>query len=169
MKITYTSNNSGGGWRLKDKDWKALEKAGWYILWGGQYFCHSDLNIFGKPEDKPEPCDKEDSCKGHRKYDKWTESKNNRHLGALAKEAWKEFDTIKEAIEEFEKITKQDVTDEGCNCCGCPHTFEWGECHWECDCKGVHKDMNWASGENLLEYMFENKDTKLSKREMLNN
>lgn len=33
MKISYSSNNSGGDWWLKDKDWYALEKAGWKVEW----------------------------------------------------------------------------------------------------------------------------------------
>ena len=33
MKITYSSNNSGGYWRLKDQDWKNLEAKGWDVDW----------------------------------------------------------------------------------------------------------------------------------------
>lgn len=33
MKVTYTSNNSGGSWWLNDEDWFALEKAGWVVDW----------------------------------------------------------------------------------------------------------------------------------------
>jgi len=44
-------------------------------------------------------------------------------LGALAKEASKMFLSIEDAQAEFEKITKQNVTDEGCRCCGEPHYF----------------------------------------------
>lgn len=33
MKVTYSSNNSGGSWWLADEDWLALEKAGWKIEW----------------------------------------------------------------------------------------------------------------------------------------
>lgn len=29
----YSSNNSGGRWWLKDKDWKALERNGWKVEW----------------------------------------------------------------------------------------------------------------------------------------
>ncbi len=32
-RVEYSSNNSGGRWWLKDKDWKALEKAGWEVDW----------------------------------------------------------------------------------------------------------------------------------------
>jgi hypothetical protein len=54
---------------------------------------------------------------------KW--KKNGRWLGALAMSAEKEFDTPADAIGEFERITGQDASDEGCNCCGAPHTFTW--------------------------------------------
>lgn len=39
MKVEYSSNNSGGGWWLKDADWKALEAAGWDVEWrkGSKY------------------------------------------------------------------------------------------------------------------------------------
>ena len=53
--------------------------------------------------------------------------KRERWLGALARGAEKEFNTPKEAIIEFEKITGQDASAEGCNCCGPPHSFSWGD------------------------------------------
>ena len=31
--VTYSSNNSGGYWWLKDDDWLALEAAGWKVDW----------------------------------------------------------------------------------------------------------------------------------------
>lgn len=92
--VRYSSNNSGGGWWLKDKDWKALEKAGWKVKW---YSKAKKDPIFGVKE--------------------------GRWLGALATEASKKFNSIAEAIREWEKVTKQDASDEGCNCCGCPHGF----------------------------------------------
>jgi hypothetical protein len=42
VKVEYSSNNSGGYWWLKDKDWQALEDAGWYVHWGRDQFCHSN-------------------------------------------------------------------------------------------------------------------------------
>jgi len=32
-KVDYSSNNSGGSWWLSDKDWLALEEAGWEVEW----------------------------------------------------------------------------------------------------------------------------------------
>lgn len=46
-----------------------------------------------------------------------------RWLGAIATEASKDFPTMREAVEEFEAITGQDASAEGCNCCGPPHYF----------------------------------------------
>ena len=46
-------------------------------------------------------------------------------LGALATSAEKEFETLKEAVEEFESTAGQDLADEGCNCCGPPHSMMW--------------------------------------------
>jgi hypothetical protein len=33
MKITYRTNNSGGGWWLDDSQWQALEDIGWVVDW----------------------------------------------------------------------------------------------------------------------------------------
>lgn len=106
MKIEYTTNNSGGGWWLKDKDWDALSAAGWDVEWYKQPF-----------------------------------------LGAKATAATKEFETPADAMREFEKLTGSDVCDEGCNCCGAPHSFSWvgGS----------------ASGEGCLQHLYENAPTTL--------
>ena len=99
MKVEYSSNNSGGSWWLKKKDWLNLEKAGWTVEW------------------------KEDTF-----------------LGSDAMHCNKEFNTIREALEEFEEITGQDVGDNGCNCCGPPHSFSW--------------DDEYASGSDLYPYLY---------------
>ncbi len=41
MKITYSSNNSGGEWWLTTSDWRALEEAGWSVEW-------RDSDVWGK-------------------------------------------------------------------------------------------------------------------------
>lgn len=94
MKVTYSSNNSGGDWWLKDKDWLALEEAGWSVDW-----------------------------KKDNEYSKKYLDADGRWLGALATEASKEFDSRQSAIAEWEQITGQNVNDEGCHCCGQPHYF----------------------------------------------
>ena len=116
MLIKYSANNSGGSWWLNDDDWHALEKAGWTISW----------------------CKDQEGAMFSRK--------DGRFLGALATEAEKEFNNPKEAIEEFEKITGQSASDEGCNCCGPPHSFQWN------DDKG---EWHYASGEEVLRYLYD--------------
>lgn len=129
MKVTYDSNNSGGSWWLKDEDWKELEKAGWKVAWGS----------YSK------------KCKTAE------EAEENRCLGALATSASKNFKTVREAMEEFEKITGQDVTEEGCNCCGAPHHFEWST---------KEDKYNFASGDDCAQYLYGDTGS-LSKRELL--
>jgi hypothetical protein len=117
MKIEYRSNNSGGSWWLEDQDWLALEAAGWQVHW---------------VKDDPERM-------------KWECAKTGRWLGALATSASKDFESPGEAIREFERITMQNTSNEGCNCCGAPHNFSWGE----------GADHTWASGDELLGYLYD--------------
>lgn len=63
-----------------------------------------------------------------------------RWMGALATEASVERATMKEAIEEFERITGQDASAEGCNCCGAPHSFS--------------SDGEYASGEDVVAVLY---------------
>lgn len=36
--VHYDSNNSGGRWWLTDKQWDALERAGWEVEWRDERF-----------------------------------------------------------------------------------------------------------------------------------
>lgn len=52
--------------------------------------------------------------------------KSERFLGALASHAHKVVGSkteASEAIEEFERLTGSNASDQGCNCCGQPHYF----------------------------------------------
>lgn len=153
MKIEYETNNSGGSWWIGDEEWLALEKAGWRVIWGGKYFCKSKYSLAQKPEHKPEPCKTNEGCPGHRKCDSLEEVDQHdyRFLGAAAQAAEKEFETPGDAMREFEKITGQDVSDDGCNCCGAPHIFSW--------------DKGDASGGECLEHL--GLDSKMTRREAL--
>lgn len=137
MKIEYDSNNSGGNWWLEDKDWEALEAAGWEVEWGG----------LGSSFSKEKP----------KKGDRW--------LGALACTASKNFETPGDAMREFEKITGQDVSNGGCNCCGAPHRFRWGRAVDE----SLPKEAEYGSvsGEGCLEYLFPNRKVPASLREAM--
>jgi hypothetical protein len=73
-------------------------------------------------------------------------SPDGRFVGALATEARKEFDSVTEAVKEWEAVTGKSSTDEGCNCCGPPHEFAW-----------VDKDGNrdYSSGSENLQHLFD--------------
>lgn len=95
MRVHYSSNNSGGSWWLDDDDWLALEAAGWEVEW----FRDNPNGFIRNGED--------------------------RFLGALATDAYREVDDPQTAINEWTRITGCDPSDEGCNCCGSPHTFSY--------------------------------------------
>lgn len=92
--VEYNSSNSGGNWWLDDDDWKALEAAGWEVDW-----CAKKTGGLG----------------GADEHGRW--------LGALATSAKRPGLTLREAVDEFERVTKATSTDAGCPCCGQPHSF----------------------------------------------
>lgn len=94
MKVEYSSNNSGGSWWLSDEDWYNLEKAGWQVQW---------------VKDDP--------------YQQGYCDEDGRFLGALATSAFRDSPSVDDAIKEWESVTGEDAEDEGCNCCGRPHSF----------------------------------------------
>ena len=119
--VEYDSNNSGGSWWLEDKDWEKLAKDGWHIHW-----------VKNSPY-KPTFSDPKTP---------------DRFLGALATAACI---TITGASSESnaEEIAKgvwetslgMDAEEEGCNCCGHPHSFfAWKMCSWEFYKLEKHKD-----------------------------
>jgi hypothetical protein len=96
-KVEYTSNNSGGSWRLTDQNWLDLEKAGWVVEWN-----------------------RDRAAKG----DWFHVDADGRFLGALATSATREGLSMKQAIAEWEDITGQNSAELGCySCCGAPHSF----------------------------------------------
>lgn len=94
MNVKYSSNNSGGSWWLNDDDWKNLEKAGWKVGW----------------------------FKTDKDWQQWHPG-DDRFLGGLAMEATRYGVTMAHAIEEWSRITGQNPDEEGCSCCGAPHSF----------------------------------------------
>jgi hypothetical protein len=101
-RVTYSSNNSGGSWWLKDKDWIVLEAAGWSVEWISE-----NPPFIGAAEAK----------------------KTGRWLGAMAKSATLdvEADTDDGAVAvaslRWQLLIGQDPDDPGCSCCGQPHNF----------------------------------------------
>lgn len=94
--VQYSTNNSGGEWWLSDEDWKALEAGGWEVDWVANW----------EPRKHLIP-----------------PSKDGRWLGALARDAFRCGLQREAAIAEWEYITGQLSTEEGCPCCGPPHNF----------------------------------------------
>lgn len=134
MFVEYSSNNSGGGWWLEDHHWQALEAAGWHVEWGGQYFCNQKYGWQPRPAALKQECDPNSKydCPGHVVYqslaevleaEKASKGKLGRWLGAAATSAWIEAEDVECAIASWERATCLDSTDEGCSCCGEPHSF----------------------------------------------
>jgi hypothetical protein len=53
----------------------------------------------------------------------WKVEWMDRFLGAIAYKATKPNSTLKEAVEDWTKITQKNPLEEGCPCCGQPHLF----------------------------------------------
>jgi len=130
LLIEYHSNNSGGNEWLTEQNWKDLKKAGWKLFSYGNFVYINSNRAFGK-DNLP----KRKGVVGFPSY------------------GFKRFDSIGEALQEFEKITGSDVTAEGCNCCGAPHEFRW--------------DGGYCSGESCGEYLTSKDFTKYTKRELI--
>lgn len=94
MHVEYRSNNSGGDWWLTDDDWRALEAAGWEIRW------------FAANRDVYRTLDAE-----------------GRFIGALADSAIRRQASLRDAVDEWERVTGKSSLDAGCPCCGQPHWF----------------------------------------------
>lgn len=120
--VEYNSNNSGGSWWLRDADWKALEEAGWIVQWFSLSPLYNDeggyvLGDHGVPKLVP-------VAENNSKYPALSSIKEGgRFLGALAQTAYRVGLSLREAAEEWEKITGGTATDAGCPCCGQPHRF----------------------------------------------
>lgn len=144
MKVSYSSNNSGGKWWLTDENWRALEAAGWVVDW---------VKAPSTPRMSLEEMRTDDNDKAireeklHRMVDwmgKGLEDGVWRYMGALARDATIEAETPGAAMRSFEAATGLKVSDNGCNCCGPPHCFTWGD----------GAKAGYASGEDCLRYLF---------------
>lgn len=124
MYVEYTSNNSGGRWWLKDEDWKALEKAGWKVVWADKAYLYDDSGNHRYDADgMPILIPLDESCGILAKLVNKDAHGVPRYLGALAKTAFRAGLTLKEAVAEWERITSGDPCSTGCPCCGQPHRF----------------------------------------------
>lgn len=121
MYVEYSSNNSGGSWWLTDAAWKALEDAGWVVEWCTltHHYNKKTKDYLRRKDGVPKLFARK---KGERKI--FSTDKDGRWLGALAKTAYKpNCSSLREAAEEWEKLTGACATDAGCACCGQPHNF----------------------------------------------
>lgn len=73
--------------------------------------------------------------------------RDGRFLGALASRASKDFTSAADAIRDFERLTGQDASVDGCNCCGPPHSFSW--------------DHDYASGSDVLRLLYDHVPSSL--------
>ena len=123
MFIVYDTNNSGGSWWLKTADWQALEDAGWIVHW-----IH-DVDDPSHTHAEDDSYDRKWGSHKHKYSDQLVPAVWNGEdfLGGASQSAAKEVaneDEALAAIGEFERITGQRVSDQGCNCCGPPHSFQ---------------------------------------------
>lgn len=124
MYVEYESNNSGGSWWMKDEDRLALEAAGWKVQWSRLENKYTDKGDYERATDGTPllvPLGQGNSpfssmaCQGL--------DGEYRYLGALATRAFRVGLSLREAADEWEKITGYSATDAGCSCCGQPHSF----------------------------------------------
>lgn len=147
--VEYHSNNSGGSWWLKDKDWLALEAAGWKVQWAHLENMYDENGDYQR-DDEGFPVFVP-LGEGNSKYKSFSALSKKpgadgkmRYMGALANYAHRKTDNPVETIREFERVTGQDTTDEGCNCCGAPHCFTWTD-------EGGNQ---YASGESIIPLLY---------------
>lgn len=103
MKVTLSENNSGGSWRLDRQQYEALFAAGWA-------YEPSEYDIDHGYDGKPLFGGKTDTVP----YG-WRHGTKG------------EFQSLREAVESFERVTGEDFLSEGCNCCGSPFTMSTEE------------------------------------------
>lgn len=118
--IEYDSNNSGGSWWLSDDHWKALENAGWVVHWIHDRETQHGEHVHAPSTSAFAPRDHRHSYEDILMP---AEPTGERWLGALATSAAKVTTDPAKTVREFERITGQDASEQGCNCCGEPHNF----------------------------------------------
>ncbi len=94
-KYIFSENNSGGSWWLKKPQYEALFAAGWKV--------DSD-------ETTGPLASTMQGLSGDVPY-------------AWRHELYGEFDSLRAAVESWERATGEDFFAEGCNCCGCPFSI----------------------------------------------
>lgn len=121
MYVEYESNNSGGSWWLEDSHWKALEAAGWKVLWASLEEKYTAKGYERDADGTPLLVPISDSNCGGMAHK--GEDGEYRFLGALATHAFRAGLSLREAVAEWERVTGLDASASGCECCGPPHVF----------------------------------------------
>lgn len=119
--VEYSSNNSGGRWWLSDENWHDLEKSGWVVQWAWLSNVFTDAGDYVREENglpKLLPSDQVTNKHSFTKIEK-----GGRWLGALAKTAFRVGLPLRDAADEWQRITGCNPLDAGCPCCGEPHHF----------------------------------------------
>lgn len=125
--LAYSTNNSGGSWWLQDRDWEALDRAGWVVHWIHDWNDPSHTHS----EDITSEWARDNHSHGYMDELVAVKPSGERWLGALAKSAavtvgpdgvYADADA---AVHAFELLTNSTASDEGCNCCGPPHSFTY--------------------------------------------
>jgi hypothetical protein len=119
--VEYDSNNSGGRWWLTDEDWKALEAAGWKVQWHWFSVDYDKTSSERIGDDGMPVLVRKPESGGKFSWDNAKEG--DRFLGALAAKAYRAGLSLRDAADEWERITHGNATDPGCPCCGKPHSF----------------------------------------------
>lgn len=122
MYIEYESNNSGGSWWLEDEHWRALEAAGWKVLWVSLKEKYAAKGYERDVDGTPLLVPISDSSLEGSMVRKGADGEY-RFFGALATHAFRAGLSLREAVDEWERATGLDASAEGCECCGRPHVF----------------------------------------------
>ena len=97
MRVELNENNSGGSWWLNREQYDKLLANGW--------------NLPVREEGEPSPLDSLSKRLSPDVPWEW------RHG------LWGDFDSLRAAVESFERLTGEDFFAAGCNCCGCPFSM----------------------------------------------
>jgi hypothetical protein len=105
VKVELDQNNSGGRWWLSREQHNKLLAGGWNLP-------------------KPSESDGSPLAASMARLVESMERKNDTGVPYDWRHGlWGNFDSLRDAVESFERLTGADFFAEGCNCCGCPFSM----------------------------------------------